>query len=107
VPSKVYKPNVKAAILKAAVNARKAGKKWPEALQAAKAAAYRGGLVSLILFGKGKRKRARRAAAKATTAKAPAQAAGKGDGIIRGDRSPIGPHNCRLIPCLIPGDALG
>ncbi|MCY3017671.1 MAG: hypothetical protein NTW87_01390 [Planctomycetota bacterium] len=82
---KAYKPNVKAAILKAAGDARKAGKKWSEALQAAKAAGYRGGLVSLILFVKGKRKRARRAAAKATTAKAPAQAAGKLTGGLRYD----------------------
>ena len=45
-----YDAVTKAAIVKAARAARNAGKKWPDALVAAKAAGYRGGLVSLILF---------------------------------------------------------
>ncbi|MCY3018742.1 MAG: hypothetical protein NTW87_06905 [Planctomycetota bacterium] len=61
-----YDAATKAAIVKAAIAARKAGKKWPEALVAAKAAGYRGGLVSLMLFVKAARKQGR--PAKATIA---------------------------------------
>jgi hypothetical protein len=45
-----YDAATKAAIVKAALAARNAGEKWPEALVAAKKAGYRAGLVSLMLF---------------------------------------------------------
>lgn len=46
----MYDETTKAAIVKAVADARNAGKKWPEALKAATAAGYRGGLVPLTLF---------------------------------------------------------
>ena len=46
--SRIYDEATKAAIVSAALEARKAGKKWPEALREAKAAGYRGGVIALI-----------------------------------------------------------
>ena len=48
--NRLYDDAAKAAIVNAALEARKAGKKWAEALEAAKAVGYRGGLISLIGF---------------------------------------------------------
>jgi len=45
-----YDEATRATIVSAALGARKTGKKWPEALQAAKAAGYRGGLIALTGF---------------------------------------------------------
>jgi len=45
-----YNDAAKAAIVNAAREARLAGKKWPQALAAAKAVGYRGGVISLIGF---------------------------------------------------------
>ena len=55
-----YDAKTKAAIIKATVAARNAGKKWPEALVAAKAAGYKGGQISLGLFVKAAAKAARK-----------------------------------------------
>jgi len=46
----VYNEATRAAIVNATHEALKTGKKWPEALQAAKAAGYRGGLIALTGF---------------------------------------------------------
>ena len=46
--NRLYGEATKAAIVNAALEARKAGKKWREALEAAKAAGYRGNISSLI-----------------------------------------------------------
>jgi hypothetical protein len=43
-----YDDATRAAIVKAAREARQAGKKWRQALEAAKAVGYRGGVISLI-----------------------------------------------------------
>lgn len=72
-----YDAATKAAIVKAALEARKEGKKWPEALVAAKAAGYRGGLISLMLFVKGAGKAARRPGRPAKAAPAPAKKRGR------------------------------
>lgn len=55
-----YDAKTRAAIIKATVAARNAGKKWPEALVAAKAAGYKGGQISLGLFVKAAAKAARK-----------------------------------------------
>ncbi|MGD0088687.1 MAG: hypothetical protein ABSE73_02100 [Planctomycetota bacterium] len=46
----VYDEATRAAIVNATLEAQKAGKKWPEALQAAKTAGYQGGLIALTGF---------------------------------------------------------
>ena len=46
----IYDEATRTAIVNAVFETRKAGKKWPEALQAAKAAGYRGGLIALTGF---------------------------------------------------------
>jgi len=48
--NRLYDEAMKAAIVNAALEARKAGKKWRQALEAAKAVGYCGGLISLIGF---------------------------------------------------------
>ena len=48
--NRLYDEATKTAIVSAALEARKAGKKWAEALQAAKEAGYRGKLISLVGF---------------------------------------------------------
>ena len=48
--NRLYDDASKAAIVNAALEARKAGKKWRQALEAAKVVGYRGGLISLIGF---------------------------------------------------------
>ncbi|HEY3323399.1 MAG TPA: hypothetical protein VGP72_23285 [Planctomycetota bacterium] len=53
---RLYDEATKAAIIKAAKDARAAGAKWPEALKAARGAGYNGGMVSLMLFVRGSRK---------------------------------------------------
>jgi hypothetical protein len=45
-----YDEATRNAIISAALAARKAGQKWPQALEAAKAKGYRGGVISLIGF---------------------------------------------------------
>ena len=45
-----YDEATRSAIVNAAIGARKSGKKWPEALKAAKRAGYRGGLIALTGF---------------------------------------------------------
>jgi hypothetical protein len=73
---RLYDDATKAAILKAAVEARAAGKTWPQALEDAKAAGYKGGVVSLMLYvraaSKGKRKPGRPAKKRGRPAKAAA-----------------------------------
>jgi len=65
-----YDEATRAAIVNAALEARKAKKRWPEALQAAKAAGYRGGVIALMGFvtraGKTARKPGRPAGQKAS-----------------------------------------
>jgi hypothetical protein len=47
-PGKRYSPAIKSKIMSAAIAARGAGKKWSEALQAAKAVGYRGSLQGIV-----------------------------------------------------------
>jgi len=47
-PNRLYSEATRVAIVNAALEARKAGKKWRQALEAAQAAGYRGRLTSLI-----------------------------------------------------------
>jgi len=78
-----YDTATKAAIIQAAVAARKAGKTWPQALEAAKAAGFRAKVPRLIRFvqsaSQAARKPVRKAAAKTRPAKAAAPAAPASD----------------------------
>jgi len=78
-----YDAAAKAAIIKAALAARKAGKTWPQALEAAKAAGFRAKVPRLIRFvqsaSKAAKKLVRRAAPKVRAAKAAAPAAPASD----------------------------
>lgn len=74
----VYDPDTKAKFMAAALDARKAGKKFPEVLEAAQSAGYKGSLqgISILVRKSGKDpKRAR--PAKAKEEGAPAAPAGK------------------------------
>jgi hypothetical protein len=80
---RIYDAATKAAIIKAAVAARKAGKTWPQALEVAQAAGFRGKRARLIRFvqsaAKAAKKPVRKAAPKARPAKAAAPAAPASD----------------------------
>jgi hypothetical protein len=70
-----YSPEMKSAILRAAIAARGAGKKWSEAHEAAKEAGYGGslqGIVKMIRGGNRKAKRGRKPSASAEPVVAPA-----------------------------------
>jgi len=78
-PRKVYKPNVKAAILAAVRKALGSGKSWTDAYDAAKALKYTGKLPSLQKMYYKRGKWSRKAARKARPAKAAAPAAPASD----------------------------
>jgi len=66
-PRRIYKPDVKAAIIKAATAARKAAKPWAAAHTAAKEAGYAGSVVALqqmVRLAGGKKAKAGRRAAR-------------------------------------------
>jgi hypothetical protein len=74
-PRKTYDPKTKAAIIEAATAARKSGKKWEQAFEAAKEAGYTGSVQALVKMmraaGKVRGRRGRKPGRK--PAKAPVQ----------------------------------
>lgn len=101
-----YTDAQKSAILEAVKSGRKAGKKWPEILEAAKAMGFKSGLPYLMQFARAARAIRRRRSATPDKA-APEVAAAKKPGRPKGSKNAVKRSPGRPRPVTVSGNGAG